>query len=152
MTATPEPNPTETVVVPVQVETDTIDKLLGVSAQGAVVIALAIILVLLSALLIAWAVIRAAQLPPPTALITSLALLSLFAIAGGIATNNDASWTIAAAGVGALAGSVTSLFQTARFKPSEQVEKAVAVVQELDRQELEWRSPDDDAENSGRGS
>jgi hypothetical protein len=135
----PTPEPTVT-VVPVPVDPDTIDRLLEVSATGAAVIALAVMLILGAAILIAWAVIRSAQLPPPTALITSLALLSLFAIAGGIATDNDASWTIAAAGVGALAGSVTSIFQEGRYKP-EDVEKAVAVVQELDRQEQANRLP-----------
>lgn len=130
-----EPSPTPSVTpVPVPVDPDTIDRLLNISAPGAAVIGMAIVLILGSAVLIAWAVMRSAQLPPPTALITSLALLSLFAIAGGIATDNDASWTIAAAGVGALAGSVTSIFQEGRYKP-EDVEKAVAVVQELDRQE-----------------
>jgi hypothetical protein len=77
---------------------------------------------------------KAAKLPAPTALITALALLSLFSVAGGIATNNDAAWTIAAAGVGALASSVTTIFQQGKYTP-DQVEKAVQVVQELERQE-----------------
>ena len=128
-TPTPEPS-----IVPVPVDSDMLDRLVNMSPAGAAVIGMAVLLILGSAVLIAWAVLRSAQLPPPTALITSLALLSLFAIAGGIATDNDASWTIAAAGVGALAGSVTSIFQEGRYKP-EDVEKAVAVVQELDRQE-----------------
>jgi len=132
--ATPDPVPTPAVtVVPVQVD-DTLNQILGVSPAGATVIALAVTLVLASAALIAWAILRSAQLPPPTALITALALLSLFAVAGGIATNNDAAWTIAAAGVGALASSVTTIFQQGKYTP-EQVEKAVQVVQELERQE-----------------
>ena len=130
--ATPTPTP-EVSLVPVPVDT-TLDRILGVSAAGAVVLALAVTLVLLSAGLIAWAILRSAKMPPPTSLITALALLSLFAIAGGITTNNDAAWTIAAAGVGALASSVTTIFQQGKYTP-DQVEKAVQVVQELERQE-----------------
>lgn len=130
---TPTPQPTVT-ITPSPIQDDSLDRILGVSAAGAVVLGLAVALVLLSAGLIAWAILRSAKLPPPTALITALALLSLFAVAGGIATNNDAAWTIAAAGVGALASSVTTIFQQGRYTP-EQVEKAVAVVQELERQE-----------------
>jgi hypothetical protein len=132
MAATPEPTPTVT-VVPVPAN-DTLDRILGVSTAGAVVLALAVALVLLSAGLIAWAILRSAKLPPPTALITALSLLSLFAVAGGIATNNDAAWTIAAAGVGALASSVSNIFQQGKYTP-DQVEKAVAVVQEIERRE-----------------
>jgi hypothetical protein len=130
----PTPGPTMT-VVPVPVDTNPIDRLLGITPAGAAVVGLLVLLVLASAMLIAWAVIHSASLPPPAALITSLALLSLFAIAGGIATDTEAAWTIAAAGVGALAASVTSMFQNTRYDPSQTVEKAVAVVQELDRQE-----------------
>jgi hypothetical protein len=72
--------------------------------------------------------------------------LTLFAISGGIASRNDEAWTIAAAGIGALAGSVTSMFQQGRSVP-ETVEKAVAVVQELEKQEqqevTDERPPED---------
>jgi hypothetical protein len=130
-----EPTPTPTItVVPVE-NNDALDLLLGISPSGATVIGLAVLLILGSALLITWAILRSAKLPPPTALITSLALLSLFAIAGGITTKTEAAWTIAAAGVGALAASVTSMFQNTRYDPSQTVEKAVAVVQEIERQE-----------------
>jgi hypothetical protein len=78
---------------------------------------LAGVIVMVAAMLMALALNRAAAQPPPSALITALALLTLFAIAGGIATNNDESWTIAAAGIGALAGSVTALFQEGRWQP-----------------------------------
>ena len=133
MATSPSPSPSPTVTL-IPVEVDPIDQISRISPAGAAVLALGVMLVLGSALLISWAVLRAAKLPPPTALITSLSLLSLFATAGGIATNNDAAWTIAAAGVGALAGSVTSLFQQGRYTP-EEVNKAVAVVQELERQD-----------------
>ena len=97
---------------------------------------LGMVVVLIAATVISFAVLRASKYPPPTALITALSLLTLFAIAGGIASRNDEAWTIAAAGIGALAGSVTSMFQQGK-PPAETVEKAVAVVQELERQETE---------------
>jgi hypothetical protein len=57
------------------------------------------------------AILRAAESSPPNALVLALAVLTALAIAGGITTDNDEAWAIAAAGIGALAGSVTSLFQ-----------------------------------------
>lgn len=92
------------------------DRVLDVTPAGATAFILGVALVVVAATVMAWAVIRAAQLPPPTALITSLSLLTLFATAGGVATNNEAAWTIAAAGVGALAGSVTAMFQDTRYQ------------------------------------
>jgi hypothetical protein len=48
------------------------------------------------------------------------------------------------------------MFQNTKYDPSQTVEKAVAVVQEIERQEQERgyepRRPEDDAENNGRGS
>ena len=104
---------------------------------------LAMVVILIAATVISFAVLRASKFPPPTALITALSLLTLFAIAGGIASRNDEAWTIAAAGIGALAGSVTSMFQQGRPIP-ETVEKAVAVVQELERQDDIDYEPTDD--------
>jgi len=75
----------------------------------AVIIALS--LVLLIALVLAYALLKAGRLPPPAALVTALSLLTLLAIGGGIATTNDEAWAIAAAGIGALAGSVTNVYQ-----------------------------------------
>ena len=124
----PTPTPTDATLV---------DHLLGeTTVPGAVAFVLGVLLILVAAIIMSWAILRSAKYPPPAALITSLTLLTLFAVAGGIATNNDEAWTIAAAGVGALAGSVTSIFQEGRYKP-EDVEKAVAVVQELEKRENE---------------
>jgi hypothetical protein len=103
-------------------------------AVAALIVGMAMVLV--AATVVSFAVLRASKYPPPTALITALSILTLFAIAGGIASRNDEAWTIAAAGIGALAGSVTSMFQQGRPIP-ETVEKAVAVVQELEKQEQE---------------
>ncbi len=63
MAETPTPQPTVTVVPLPDIQDDSLDRILGVSAAGAVVLALAVTLVLLSAALIAWAILRAAKLP-----------------------------------------------------------------------------------------
>jgi len=89
------------------------------------------IVVIVAALVMAMILFWAIRQPPPAAVVSALTMLTLFAIAGGMATSNDEAWAIAAAGVGALAGSVTSYF--GHYRP-EDVEKAVAVVQELERQ------------------
>jgi hypothetical protein len=57
------------------------------------------------------ALVSAGRLPPPAALVTALAVLTMLSIAGGIFSDNDEAWTIAAAGIGALAGSVTAVFR-----------------------------------------
>lgn len=88
-------------------------------------------LVLLAALLMTLAISQASKKPAPSALITALSMLTLFAIAGGMATNSDEAWTIAAAGVGALAGSVTSLFQDKQQK-QEVIEEVIEQVREAD--------------------
>ena len=88
-----------------------IQDVFDLSTESAVVVLIAFTLVLLAAMVLAWAVIAASKSPPPTALVVSLSLLSLFAIAGGIATRSESAWAVAAAGVGALAGSVMSMFQ-----------------------------------------
>lgn len=73
---------------------------------------IALLLVLCIALILAYALLKAGKLAPPAALVTALSLLTLLAIAGGIATTNDEAWAIAAAGIGALAGSVTNVYQS----------------------------------------
>jgi uncharacterized membrane protein len=89
------------------------------------------VIVMLAALVMSWSLVLAARRPPPAALITALSMLTLFSIAGGIATANDEAWTIAAAGVGALAGSVTSMFQEGRHQIVEQAlaERVIAAAE-----------------------
>jgi predicted Kef-type K+ transport protein len=131
VTATPTPDPLPPGVRDV----------LEVSTPGAVAFVIGVGMVLIAAVVIAFAVIRSARYPAPTALIVALSLLTLFAVAGGIASSNDEAWTIAAAGMGALAGSVTSIFQEGRYR-TDTVEKAVAVVQELEKAEAEEHQED----------
>lgn len=47
---------------------------------------------------------------PPALLVLSLSMLTLLSIVGGIFTGQDAPWSIAAAGIGALAGSVSAMY------------------------------------------
>jgi len=117
------------------------------SAVTGLVLGMAMVLV--AAVVVSFAILRASKYPPPTALITALSILTLFSVAGGIASRNDEAWTIAAAGIGALAGSVTAMFQQGRPIP-ETVEKAVAVVQELERQEQEEEEPYERLDETGR--
>jgi hypothetical protein len=71
-------------------------------------------LILLIAMVTVRALVRAAEFPPPATLVTALSVLTLVSIAGGITTNNDEAWAIAAAGIGALAGSVSTVYQNTR--------------------------------------
>lgn len=70
-------------------------------------------LILLIAIVLTKAIVQAGKLPPPATLVTALSVLTLLSIAGGITTNNDEAWAIAAAGIGALAGSVSTVYQNA---------------------------------------
>lgn len=92
-------------------------------------------IILATAIILAVVLARAAKQPPPAALITALSMLTLFAIGAAAAIGSGEAWAVAAAGMGALASSTTSLFN--RPDPVTQVEKAVAVVQELERREIE---------------
>jgi hypothetical protein len=94
---------------------------LAFSSDGYLLVAwvLGVALILLTAIIMVRSILAAATRPPPSMLIVALSLLTLLAVAGGVVTNNDEAWTIAAAGVGALAGSVTSLFERYNGKEGE---------------------------------
>jgi hypothetical protein len=69
-----------------------------------------IVAVVLSALVIgaiSWGLFRAGKLPHPAPLIISVSLIGLVALVGGLITNNGDAFTIAATGVGALAGALS---------------------------------------------
>lgn len=64
-----------------------------------------------------WALLRAAAYPHPTSMITALSLLTLLSLLGLGTTDGEAAntfGTLAATGMGALAGAVTSQFQAAK--------------------------------------
>lgn len=74
----------------------------------------AVVVVVAVAALMTWAVVRAAQHAPPTTMIVAVAVLTLLALVGLAVTDGETSstfGTLAAMGMGALAGSVASLFQ-----------------------------------------
>jgi hypothetical protein len=69
-----------------------------------------IVAVVLAALVIAaisFGLFRAGKLPHPAPLVISLSLLAIVALVGGLITNNGDAFTIAATGVGALAGALS---------------------------------------------
>jgi uncharacterized membrane protein len=87
--------------------------------------------VIAASVIMTWALYWAVKQPPPAALVTALSILTLFAIAGGIVSTSDEAWTIAAAGVGGLAASVTSVFQNEKFRQLHQaLEEAPPPVEE----------------------
>lgn len=65
----------------------------------------------LGAVVIAWAltyaILRAANMPAPAMLVVSLSVLTLVALFGALLSSSQAMETIAATGVGALAGVVS---------------------------------------------
>lgn len=64
----------------------------------------------LVALVLSWAVLKAGKHPAPTMLVLAVALLSITALIGGLVLDNDSALAIASAGLGALAGAVSSTF------------------------------------------
>lgn len=91
-------------------------------SESAALVGTVAVLVGIAAVL-AYSPLRAARHPHPTAMITALSLLTLIALVGlGTATGEAASTfgTLAATGMGALAGAVTSQFQN---KPPQQEDK-----------------------------
>jgi len=97
--------------------------ILGLTQESWLILLAAISVVLLIAVVLTRALLEAGRLPPPTALVTALSVLTLFAMAGGIAQRGNEAWTIAAAGVGALAGSVTAIYTDRRSHPDPQAQK-----------------------------
>lgn len=66
------------------------------------------------------AVLRAANYPHPTSMVTALALLTLLSLMGLGITDGEAAntfGTLAATGIGAIAGAVTAQFQTTKPDP-----------------------------------
>jgi hypothetical protein len=70
------------------------------------------LLLLATVAAVIWAIVKAGRLPAPLALITALTILSTLALFGFVATNAEPLATIAATGVGAIAGAVASVWRT----------------------------------------
>lgn len=57
-----------------------------------------------------WALLKAAEYPAPVTLTVSLSILTLLSIVGAIVTDSTELVTLAATGLGALAGAVSSQY------------------------------------------
>lgn len=71
-------------------------------------------IIVLAAWGLTFAVLRAAKYPHPTSMVTALSLLTLLSLMGLAIADGEAAntfGTLAATGIGALAGAVTSQFQ-----------------------------------------
>jgi predicted Kef-type K+ transport protein len=76
---------------------------------GAEVVVSLLLIIILAGVFV-WAILRAAHFPPPTSLVVALSLLTFLALAGSIATQSTELVTLAATGIGSLAGSVSAQF------------------------------------------
>jgi hypothetical protein len=77
--------------------------------EVAIIIGIAVIIVAVVGVFV-FALLRTAQYPPSTTLVLSLSMLTLVALVGFAVTRTETLGTISAAGIGALAGSVTAQF------------------------------------------
>jgi chromate transport protein ChrA len=77
--------------------------------EVAILVGIAVIIVAVVGVFV-FALLRTAQYPPSTTLVLSLSMLTLVALVGFAITRTETLGTISAAGIGALAGSVTAQF------------------------------------------
>ena len=85
------------------------------SAVDPVSAAAAVVLIVVTAGGLTWALLLAAKQPHPVAMVTALALLTLLSLLGLAITSGEPAstfGTLAATGMGALAGAVTATFQS----------------------------------------
>lgn len=115
-----EPTPTPTITIAPEINPEVtpgnpLDPgnmlLFGQEVNTMAVIVTVLALMVALTLVFVRALVKAGNLPPPAALVTALSVLTMMAIAGGIFSDSQSAWTIAAAGIGALAGSVTAVFR-----------------------------------------
>jgi hypothetical protein len=64
------------------------------------------------AYLFVWGIVKAASYPPPAVLVVSLSLLTFFAIVAAFLSDSPELVTLAATGIGALAGAVSSQYDS----------------------------------------
>lgn len=84
------------------------------TAAVAVILAFLMITTIISSILLMRGLIRAGQSPAPSMLVVSVSLLSLTALIGGLIFNSDSALALAGAGIGAIAGAVSSVFTMQR--------------------------------------
>lgn len=78
---------------------------------GAISLAITAVSFMVTALVLVISIYKAGRLPPAIALVIALSILTLFSMAGFIATQNAELATLAGTGLGAIAGAVTAVWQ-----------------------------------------
>ena len=85
--------------------------------------------------LVGWLLMRtihqASKYGLPVMLTVALSIVTLLALAGGVFTDHESAYTIAAAGIGALAGSLTAVFHAAPNTDYDQPDHGVDSYTEL---------------------
>jgi hypothetical protein len=109
----------------VKIDPARIEYVTDLISRDIVSIVIGLFLIMIIAIILTRAIVKAGMLPPPATLVTALSVLTLLSIAGGITTNNDEAWAIAAAGIGALAGSVSTVYQNTTDERLRQIETSV---------------------------
>ena len=127
--ATPSPTP-----VPVEV----VYAELGGDLTVAVLLALA-------AFIMVWALVKLRDSEPSTLVTIVLGLLTLVAIGGFLLVESDILGTIAATGVGALAGAVSNIFDSSASRRERMVMRQQA------QEEREHENPPSPSGNEGSG-
>lgn len=84
-------------------------------APSSVLAVLSVIaMAILAAVILTRGLIYAGKAPAPSMLVVSVSLLSLTALIGGLIFDSDSSLALAGAGVGAIAGALSSVFTGSR--------------------------------------
>lgn len=106
MTPTPTPPPPD-------------DEALGLLYALAAEVGLLVALLAACAFAVSWVLIRAARIAPAALVVVALTVLTLVSLIGASVGRSAELVTIAATGMGALAGAVTSLFRADNLPPDE---------------------------------
>lgn len=102
------------------------DMLGQISERGWIVILILGLVAAVVAMIVAYAILKAADKPAPTLLVMSLSMLTLLAVVAFVITGSQEMGTLAGVGLGALAAAVSSMFSSLR---SEMVERQKAGVE-----------------------
>lgn len=100
----------------------TLDTPPTVEAVDPLIVGTTIVVVLGVSWVLTWAILRAARYPAPTLMVTTLAILTMLALIGLGTAGDDIArefGTLAAVGMGALAGAVTNQFGRPNNKEDE---------------------------------
>lgn len=87
--------------------------------EGIEAAAVGFVVVLVLAFVFVWAILRAARYESPASLVVALSLLTFLSLAGAIASGSTELTTLAATGIGALAGAVSAQFTDRNGRPDE---------------------------------